>query len=308
MRENALLARIASLCAAAQPGVIVPVGDDCAMLELSGRRLLAAVDPVIEGVHFAKGTPGRLVGAKALKRNLSDVAAMAARPAACLLQLTLPPGCSEDEAFEVVRGVHETGLAFGCPLVGGDVSVGSAGCPLVASVTVLAEPWPGVEVVRRTGASPGDHVFVTGALGGSLEETPGGAHHLAFVPRVELARMLASSAQTRPTAMMDLSDGLAQDLPRLAAHAVIEIPRLPVSQAAKKAAQKSGRSAWKHAVGDGEDYELLFAASPLQSIPHELAGVPITRIGSVTCGGGVRLMVDESTLLPMDGLGWEHRS
>lgn len=308
MRENDLLARIAALCGQPQPGVVVPVGDDCALLELSGRRVLAAVDPVIEGVHFLKGTPGKQVGAKALKRNLSDVAAMAAKPVACLLQLTLPHGCPEDEAFEVVLGVHETGATYGCPLVGGDVSVGPAGCPLIASVTVLAEPWPGVEVVRRCGARAGDHVYVTGALGGSLEDEGGVAHHLSFAPRVELARLLACASATRPTAMMDLSDGLAQDLPRLAANALIEIPCLPLSPAAHLRAKRSGKPAWQHAVGDGEDYELLFTASPSQSIPKEIAGVAVTRIGAVTGGGGARLMLDDHLLFSMRGMGWEHRS
>ncbi len=307
MRENTLLARIASLCAFAQPGVIVPVGDDCALLEIAGRRVLAAVDPVIEGVHFAKGTPWAKVGAKALKRNLSDLAAMAAKPAGCLLQLTVAPGMAEDDAFAVVQGVHDAGLAFGCPLVGGDVSVGPAGCPLIASVTVLGEPWPGIAPVLRAGARPGDHLYVSGALGGSQEEMPGGAHHLSFAPRLELARALAASSATRPVAMLDVSDGLAQDLPRLAAHAVIDISCLPVSAAARQAAQKSGKPAWQHAVGDGEDYELLFAVAPTQKLPVELAGVALTRIGSVAEGGGVRLMAGEHMQLSMEGLGWEHR-
>ncbi len=306
MRENALLARISALCAQAQPGVIVPVGDDCALLELGGRRVLAAVDPVIEGVHFAKGTPWLQVGQKALKRNLSDLAAMAAKPAACLLQLTVSREMSEDDAFAVVQGVFDAGATYGCPLVGGDVSLGPAGCPLIASVTVLGEPWPDCAPVLRSGANPGDHLYVSGALGGSLEEVEGGAHHLTFVPRVELARQLALTC--RPTAMLDLSDGLAQDLPRLAAHANIDVSLLPLSQAAKQAAKNSGKMPWQHGVGDGEEYELLFAVAPTRQVPTALAGVALTRIGSVTESGGVRLMAGEHTQLSMDGLGWEHRA
>lgn len=308
MHENALLARIAALCAPARAGVRLGVGDDCAWVELAGRDALLAVDPVIEGVHFASGTPWKKVGEKALKRNLSDLAAMAAKPVACLLQLTVPRGMPEDDAFAVVQGVHEAGLAYGCILVGGDVSAGPAGCPLIASVSVVGEPCGGVAPILRSTARAGDALYVTGALGGSLETCEGRIHHIDFIPRLEVARLLAQNPATRPTAMMDLSDGLAQDLPRLAAHAVIDLPCLPIAAAARQAAKKSGKPAWRHAVADGEDYELLLAAAPGQVLPAQVAGVVLTRIGTVAAAGGLRLMADAHTCLPFAGLGWEHRA
>lgn len=294
MRENTLLARIRALCGDAAPGVPLTVGDDAAEVRIASGRVLAAVDPVIVGVHVAADAAPARIGEKALKRNLSDLAAMAAAPRACLLQLTVPRGTDEDFAFEVVRGVHACGFRFGCPLVGGDVAVAPAG-PLIASVTVLGEPWPDIEPVRRSGAQPGDHLYVSGVLGGSLA-----GHHLDFIPRLELAKRLAADPATRPVAMMDLSDGLGQDLPRLAPHALVDIPRLPVSPAAKEG--------WRSAVGDGEDYELLFAVRPEQMIPAELAGVRLTCIGEVRAGGGCRLMGADGTVIPLEGFGWEHRA
>jgi len=292
MRETALHRHIAAANAALPARVTIPPGDDMAAIELGGRSLLVAVDQVADGVHLDVATAGlAAAGRKAVTRNLSDVAAMAAVPVACVVSAMLPRGFDEASAKALFDAVRETGEAYGCPLIGGDTGVHDA--PLVLSVTVLAEP-DGVEPVTRRGARPGDRLYVTGTLGHSIA-----GHHLSFEPRLAVARTLADGPATRPRAMIDLSDGLAADLPRLCDHAVIDADRLPIRDGTPE-------PVWRHAVGDGEDYELLFAVDAGVSLPAEVAGVPITRIGRVTAEGGVCVRLPDGSIEPLTGLGWEH--
>lgn len=293
--ENALLAFVAGFNGKLPAGVLVPPGDDMAVLEVGGARVLIAVDQVIDGRHFVLADAGpEAVGRKAVTRNLSDVAAMAAAPAAAVVAAALPREMDQPAAERLLAAAARTGLAHGCPVVGGDVSVTDG--PLTVSVTVLAEP-AGVEPVTRGPARAGDTLWVSGVLGGS-----GAGHHLSFEPRLGLARALAGDPRTRPTAMIDLSDGLAMDLPRIAAHAEVELPRLPV-----RPGLGAGEPAWGRAVGDGEDHELLFALPPGGRLPPEVAGVRVTRIGSVVDAGGVRWLGPGGAAVELAGRGWEHR-
>jgi thiamine-monophosphate kinase len=205
--------------------------------------------------------------------------------------------------------------SYDCPLIGGDISIWDH--PLLLSVTILAE-LRGVEPVLRSGAKAGDLVYVTGALGGSLvelDEPRGYVHHLDFEPRLKPARALAADPLLRPRCMMDLSDGLGMDLPRICrmaaggeAGAVIDVASLPLSRGAVIASQRSGRPAWQHALGDGEDYELLLVVSPETAgrMPRAIEGVPLTRIGEITHGSGVTLRMPDGHVTPMAEMGWQH--
>jgi thiamine-monophosphate kinase len=282
--------------------------DDAAVLDFpAGGRLVVSVDSVVEGVHFdlAICSPAD-VGWKALMGALSDLAAMGATPLGALVALCVPAGAGEgDLALGVMAGVAEATAAAGCPVVGGDVSEGAV---LTVAVTVLGTVAPGgPPPVGRTGARPGDVVLVTGLCGGSaagLRELyaghEGGAAVAAYrrpVARLqegELARMAGVHA------MIDVSDGLALDLHRLADASEVgfALDAVPVAPGASE----------DEALAGGEDYELLLATSESTAAALSEAFVdgrfrrPI-RIGTVVDEPQERLLRGEA--LPR--LGWQHR-
>lgn len=313
MRELELLSHIYKANPALPGAVSIPPGDDMGAVMVGGVTLLVTVDQVADGVHFElENTPIKKIGRKAITRNLSDVAAMAAKPVGAVAAACLPKGFREADAEALFDAMRCTAQAFGCPLIGGDISAWDQ--RLILTVAVFAEP-DGVEPVTRNTAKAGDAVYVTGVLGGSLiriDDPPGYVHHLDFTPRIALARKLAVNTATRPHAMIDLSDGLAQDLTRICERsgvcAQIGCEMLPVSAAARLAARRSGQPAWRHALGDGEDYELCFTAPP-GAVPGEIDGVPVTRVGHIMEAGPgpvVTLLQSNGTVTDVRGLGWEH--
>lgn len=303
MREFELIRSIVAKNGALPECVTIPPGDDMAALRLGDQQLLVAVDQVIEGVHFERSRATlEQIGRKAVTRNLSDVAAMAGKPLATLVSVVLPKGFAMGEAEQLMAALRETAQAYDAPLIGGDTATNDG--PLSLSVTVLATA-DGIEPVQRKGAKPGDAIYVTGELGGSSHEYDGRTHHLDFEPRLALARELASNPDTRPSAMIDLSDGLARDLPHLVSGARIKMHLLPVSAVARQFASRDGRPGWMHAVADGEDYELLFTVDANAPIPKQIDGVPITHIGTVTEEPGI-LLIDGCEPIHLEGLGWEH--
>lgn len=305
MREFDLIQQIAASNEALPESVTIPPGDDMAGLRIGGLELLIAVDQVIDGVHFKLGEATLdQVGRKAVTRNLSDVAAMAGKPVALVAAIALPQGMKEEDAKYLLEGIRKTAGHYDCPLVGGDTAI--HGGPMTIGVTVLAEP-DGVAPVLRKGAEPGDGIYVTGQLGGSLHTYGSAVHHLDFEPRIGVARALASNPATRPTAMIDLSDGLARDLPHLVSGAEIHAHKLPVSPVARQFAARDGRPGWLHAVADGEDYELMFTAKADTPIPEELEGVPISCVGKVTASSDI-VLLDGGERTSLDGLGWEHHT
>jgi thiamine-monophosphate kinase len=304
MRESELLQHIYSTTNGPTPLVPIPPGDDMAMLLIGDQAVLAAVDQVIDGRHVdLQTTPLELVGRKAVTRSLSDVAAMAGHPVAVLATAALPPDFGHDRATTLFDAMRATADQYACPLVGGDIAINSdSSAPLVCTVTVLARPGP-AGAVCRNGAKPGDHVFVTGALGGSLGPD-GLGRHLSFEPRVREALILAGLLESRLHAMIDISDGLGRDASHLATDSGVRIEldttRIPCNDGFD----------WRRAVGDGEDYELCFTA--VGDVPARLGDLPVTRIGRVIeadgpDGPGLVLMAGD-TVIDATDLGWEHRS
>ncbi len=274
-REDALLAFIKSHSTSLGPKVIQGPGDDLAVISFHGHTLLAGTDSVIEGVHFVAGTTPEAIGRKAVTRNLSDVAAMAARPVACLASCVLPRDVSTEFANRLVESVRRTALHFQAPLIGGDTALHRRDAPLTLCVTVLAEPLSATHPpVLRSGGRAGDRLMVTGSLGGSLLQD-GTGKHLDFVPRLEEAESLLTVLGGQLHAMMDLSDGLAQDAARMATasnmQAVIVANHVPCNSGCD----------WQRAMSDGEDYELLFAIEPNAHVPAHLG-----RTGTPTCEVG----------------------
>jgi thiamine-monophosphate kinase len=256
--------------------VLVGPGDDCAVLQgpARGRHLLFKTDALVEGVHFLPTAKPERVGRKALARVVSDIAAMGGQPQAAVITLALPPLCAVRWVEAVYRGMEKIADEFGFSLVGGETTRAPGRKASVLINVAMTGEVEAARLVTRAGAKLGDALFVTGALGGSLV-----GRHLSFTPRLVEARWLVENF--RPHAMMDLSDGLAKDLPRLAAASQvgyeIDLARLP---------RHRGCST-EQALGDGEDYELLFSLASSSVTALEIAWkkafphVRLTRIGHV---------------------------
>lgn len=304
-REFELLKGIYARNALLPREVLVPPGDDMAALAFAGPALLVAVDQVVEGRHVLPTTPPRLVGRKAVLRNASDVAAMAARPVACVAAAVLPADYGAERSAELFEGLRATAERYGCPLVGGDLSIhADPSAPLVCSVTVLARPaWPDARIVTRRGARIGDRIVVTGALGGSLR-ADGGGPHLEAEPRIEEAIELLRLLGPGLRSMIDVSDGLGRD----AAHLVEHDDALAIELDASRIPTRDGAD-WRGALRDGEDYELLAVVDADRDLPATLGTVPLTTIGRVVArgSGALRVVVlAEGERIDATALGWEH--
>ncbi len=246
--EDALVARLLPLMPS-NPSLETGPGDDCAIIRGSGnRQLLLKTDCVVEGMHFQPGTDPELIGRKALARAVSDIGAMGGTPLHALVTLFVHADRPISQVEGIYRGMGRLARQFGISIAGGE----SSGLPadgLIINVALTGEVEAGKAVLRST-ARAGDLIAVTGTLGGSF---PTG-HHLSFMPRVREGGILAASGVA--TSMMDLSDGLGTDLPRLAAASGlgfrIHEELLPVRPGFTTA----------QAVGDGEDYELLVTFRP----------------------------------------------
>lgn len=274
------------------------IGDDAALLRgRSGEELVFSADTLVEGVHFRFGreTP-RTVGRRAIAVNLSDLAAMGAEPVGLLLALCAPGSMPVPVFDGLIAGVVFEAERFGCPLVGGNLSRAPV-CSL--AVTVIGRVEQG-RALRRTGLTPGDLVFVTGVLGQAAllrlrADQDGLPLRAVPEPRLEAGRRLARIASTK--ACIDLSDGLASDLGQLlrASRVAAEIDpaALPKPRGFTGACRAMGIDPLTLQAAGGEDYELLFALAPgrLASDPRALSrrlGVPVTRIGQIVPGRGIR--------------------
>lgn len=252
---------------------ILGPGDDCAAIRQPGRRdlLLLKTDCVVEGVHFLREHSPEKVGWKALCRALSDIGAMGGTPQSALITIFSPRDRAVAYWRGFYRGLNRAARRFQVGIVGGE----TARSEQVAVAVTVTGSVPARHMITRSEGQPGDRLFVTGKLGGSL-----GGHHLRFVPRVAEGAWLGR--QRLPSAMMDLSDGLGTDLPRLAAASGcgfhVDLPSLPRNRGCDV----------KQAISDGEDYELLLAVparrcARLKDLWHqEFPKVPLTEIGHLT--------------------------
>ena len=282
-------------------------GDDMALVSLGGEsQCLLTIDALLEGTHFdlSKAT-ARQVGYKALAVSLSDAAAMAARPVCALAWVGLPEGRDMKFAQDLSAGMNEAAEKFACPIVGGDIT--SWDQPRLTVGTALVARPAGVRPIRRSGARPGDLLFVTGELGGSVL-----GRHLAFVPRINEARQLAALVTIH--AMIDLSDGLSTDLNHIVresgAGAEIQADAIPISEDARKLAAADKRTPLEHAFHDGEDFELLLAVEPVDAQDllkqNPLAPVKLTHIGTIVEGSGVTVVAADGSRAALKPGGYEH--
>jgi thiamine-monophosphate kinase len=314
--------------------VTLGIGDDCAILRARrGSEVLVTTDFTLEGRHFRRDThPPESVGHRCLARGLSDLAAMGAAPLAAFLSLAIPAKMLAEPAGRAwmtrfFNGLHALGEMHGVPLAGGDTSQSpGGGVGLILADIVLIGSAPRGKALRRSGGSGGDAIYVTGKLGGAAEEvsalqrrrgrvtrvtTTDGHPHLFPEPRLDVGEALLR--RSLATACIDVSDGLSTDLAHLCrasgVNAEIEQAALPIHPLARK---HGAAAALQAALHGGEDYELLFTASASVRMPSSVAGIPITRIGTLKKRrAGQPLMTiiapngSRDTLEPG---GWEHFS
>lgn len=297
--------------------------DDAALLDCPpGKRLVATVDQLVEGVHFLPGDPPDLVARKLLRRNLSDLAAMGAKPRHYLVTSALPKSLDDDWVRRFAEGLGEDQKRYGVRLLGGD-STSTSG-PVSLTLTAIGEIAEGEEI-RRSGAKPGDRVWVSGTIGDAFlglkvlrGEYPNlAAEHRAALaarfqlpePRTELGPRLIGIAH----ALIDVSDGLLADLGHICetsgVAAKVALPRLPLSPAAEAIVGTDDALRAQLATG-GDDYELLFTTSPkagaeIAALAEEL-GIAITEIGAIEKGSGVRLVGGDGSEIPVAAAGWRH--
>ena len=297
--------------------------DDAAIVDCSpGRRLVVTADAIVAGVHYLPEDPPELVARKLLRVNLSDLAAMGARPLHYVLTTALPAELGPEWLARFAEGLAEDQRRYGIDLLGGD-SVGTRG-PAVLSLTAIGEVAAGQEI-RRSGAQPGDLVWVSGTIGDAflgLDLLRGAYPDLAPEhrdylvrrfrlpePRTELGPRLSGIAR----AMIDVSDGLLADLAHICetsrVAAIVELDLLPLSPAARAIVDDNPDIRARLAAA-GDDYELLFAApadaaEAIATLSPRL-GVPVTRIGRIDIGTGVRLLNADGHQIPLEVTGYRH--
>jgi thiamine-monophosphate kinase len=299
MDETTLLRLIQRRAPALRLGFLIQgIGDDCAIVRppSSTEDWVFTTDMVIEDRHFRRATyPAGTVGHRTLARGLSDIAAMGAEPRFCLLSIALAPWTDSRWLDRFFRGFHKLAGEARTPLVGGDLArADKLSCDIVVCGAV-----PRGKSLRRTGARPGDAIYVSGRLGGSalgLRTMRGKAWqvHLRPQPRLRLGRFLRE--RLHATAAMDLSDGLSLDLRRLclASGVAAELDRDP---------PVFPRATLEDALHGGEDYELLFTLPEDTRVPAGFEGLPLVRVGTIRKGRAGFVRFRNRRLEPE---GWDH--
>lgn len=304
----------AAACAQAADGVVLGIGDDCALLQVpAGEQLAVSTDTLVAGVHFPAGAPGELLGQRALAVSVSDLAAMGATPLGFTLALTLPEVCS-DWLADFTAGLESMARQCGVGLVGGDTTRG----PLSLTLTVFGRV-PAGQALTRAGARPGDLLCVGSDLGngagalpfvlGERAEQPGSAellaHYWSPAPQLQLGQALRGLA----TAALDISDGLLADCGHIARASgvalFVEQQRLPLS-AALLACTDNDDAARQLALGGGDDYVLAFTLPAEKLDVLRAMGQPVQVIGRVEAGQGVHLLDAGGRAIEPRHSGYQH--
>ena len=278
-------------------------GDDMAVMNIGGEKLLITTDMLLEDVHFELGSATLAqIGYKAMACSLSDCAAMCSVPIAAVGSISLPKQYTMEQIALLHSGLKQASAAYNCPIIGGDMT--SWDKPLTITITMLSLMTEGRKPIYRSGAKPGDKIMATGTLGGSIL-----GRHLSFEPRVNEALWLYDHAQLH--SMMDLSDGIGGDLRHICQEsqvsAIVNYTKLPVSVAASSYAEPG-----MHALLDGEDFELLFTVSPedctkLLELWPPYSKLELTEIGEIVEKRPAELYLKrDGETKPFDATGFEH--
>jgi thiamine-monophosphate kinase len=324
LSEKALIAQIRKMAGSSHRGqthrphrtILIGIGDDCAVLRpVPGHDSLVTTDFTLEGIHFRQDWhPPESVGHRCLARGLSDIAAMGGELVAIFLSLALPRDLPQSWVNRFARSLIRLAEKHGASLAGGDSAESPDG--ILADIIVLGSV-PKGKAILRSGAKPGDRIYVTGELGGSAaavakmrtqpqkkvnpRDYPS---HFYPEPRIELGRTLRE--KNLASAMIDTSDGLSTDLAHICEESGVGaeidsslIPRAHVGKPSKPVVLDL-------ALHGGEDYELLFTARQRKRIPKKIAGVPITQIGQIFRSRGIFVRDSKGTVHPFHPRGWEH--
>jgi thiamine-monophosphate kinase len=295
--------------------ILKGIGDDCAVLRLAGNDCLVTTDFTLDGVHFRRDWhPAESVGHRCLARGLSDVAAMGGEPVAAFLSLALPRDLPQAWVGRFACGLIGLAERYGTRLAGGDTAESPGG--ILADIIVVGSV-PKGKAVLRSGARPGDRIYVSGELGGSaaavvqMRARPKKKlnprdyrRHFYPEPRIELGRILRAKGIS--TAMIDTSDGLSTDLAHICEEsgvgAEVRIELIPRARVGKPSREVD----LDLALHGGEDYELLFTARPGKRVPKQIGGVPITQIGQIVRGRRIVVENENGVAFELEPGGWEH--
>ncbi len=322
--EFEIIAKYFAPLAAGAPGAEGLRNDGAYFTPGAGLGTVVTADAMVAGIHFLPDDPPETLGRKLLRVNLSDLAAMGARPLGYLLVVALPEGIGEAWISAFAAGLALDQAEFGVDLLGGD-TVSTPG-PLTLSLTAFGEAAPG-RILSRSGARAGDEVFVSGTIGDGmlgLKALRGDLMDLSQpdraalakryrlpVPRVALGQALNESGMA--TAALDVSDGLVADMGHICEAsglaASLHAPAVPHSAAGARALDADASLGPRILTG-GDDYELLFTVAPdqataVESLAQEL-GLRLTRIGRMSAGQGVRVLDGEGEEIPLSSKGWAH--
>ena len=308
---------------ATHPGAL-GLSDDAAFIKPpAGCDLVLKTDAIIGGVHFFPDDAAHTVASKALRVNLSDLAAKGARPLGFLLSLALPKETGDDWLADLANGLRGDAVLFGCPLFGGDTDRTPG--PAMISIAMFGSVPEGT-MVRRAGARPGDLVFVSGTIGdgalgllvrrGDVGANLDAAHRQHLVSRYLLPQprnALAEAVRTHASAAMDVSDGLVGDLAKLCrvsqVAAVVEVARVPQSDAAK-AVIGTDPNLRETALTGGDDFEILCTVPPDRAdsfrAAAKAANVPVTEIGVIAAGEGVQFRDAQGKALTFKHTSFSH--
>ncbi|AQQ08580.1 Thiamine-monophosphate kinase [Sedimentisphaera cyanobacteriorum] len=276
----------------------IGIGDDMAQMQLENNNALISTDMLLDGSHFDTNIHSpENIGYKAAAVSLSDAAAMATVPFAMVASVGIPDWWGEEKLKELHSGLLRACSKFNCSLIGGDITSWQAEGKLAVCSTIISRPGE-TKPLERGGAKPGDLICVTGELGGSLE-----GKHINFTPKVNEALWIAENLS--PTSMMDITDGLSTDLPRILnaseAGAVLESELIPISQAAEN--KKEPLSA---ALNDGEDFELLFTIPEKNSDFIKNADFKISTIGKIVSSKGLKIKNAQGQETEIKPEGYDH--
>jgi thiamine-monophosphate kinase len=313
LAEKSLIARIRSQ-ERRRPEVIEGIGDDCAILRIPpGHEALVTTDFSLEGVHFRREWHSpEVIGHRCLARGLSDIAAMGGEPIAAFLSLALPRKLPQSWVDRFLRGFLKLANAFKVSLAGGDTAESPA--DVLADIVVVGSVPKGA-AIRRSGARPGDRIYLTGGLGGAaatLELLSSGRklrpgdfpQHFHPVPRIEVGRWLRQKKLA--SAMIDISDGLSTDLSHICEESGVGAEILADAIPRSVIGKPPHEVGLNFALHGGDDYELLFTASPGKRIPMRIAGVRISQIGHIKPRKGIALRNPAGAVSKLKPGGWQH--
>jgi thiamine-monophosphate kinase len=288
--------------------VIIGSGDDCAVIKLPDDNLLyATIDTIIEGIDFLSDTPAEKIGYKSVAVSLSDLAAMGGgfERRYALISVALPKKFRKPSfTHNLFKGMHRICKRFGVQIIGGDLSATRGHLTITSTLLAVRNK---LAPATRSGVSVGDAILVTDRLGGSIL-----GKHLSFMPRLEEAKILTE--RYKITSMIDISDGLLQDLRHILeagkVGATLDEVSIPISQDAEKLSRQDRKSSLYHALTDGEDFELLFTA-PLEEAMEiikdkELKNTPISIIGLAQKPKGIRLCTRQGQITRLTPTGFRH--